>query len=517
MSVTVDITTSTAAAPTRAPDLANLLRIVRESWDRTRRGDSWSDPERLAVEGARMQHAATVAAFGDAERGELWTIVARLAVREAHLWLKACRTEDRAAELADAHRRALIATEISCSLLECELATLAVAGDGVAYARAAGNLGHRYGDIARDIHGIGLAPDDAARYALRAGTRSAQLHLAATRHFVAGDSSMSVPLLTRALDLVYAATAFDHAAREATFLGQTREAHELVVRGATAARRAAAMFLDLPGEPTRPMARITNLGRAAGSANHAATLLERAGAIHDAFPVRDWALGIEQRRQGAIAAARAAAMVTDRELIEVWTADAARILNGVRFRGMASPATASRINCQRVVIAGLAWSSGAVLAAPSWTPGSYEERELFPIYEQLYQTRLDVGIAPKDIAARLTAVGPGAKGIVHLRRPDGNNHVLVAENVGGDVYFLDYQDGTVSTLSATGEDLSRYIGGQVRYGFMLTHNPAFPRTANQERILAERALAAIDANTRLYGTAHQAARATAGSVVYGGR
>ena len=94
-------------------------------------------------------------------------------------------------------------------------------------------------------------------------------------------------------------------------------------------------------------------------------------------------------------------------------------------------------------------------------------------------------------------VGAGAKGIVSIDRYPKAGHVLVVENVGGRIYFLEYQVGTVIDLDADGKHLDGE-GADTRYALLVTHDPLRPRSFLDEAAAAERALTLLDTGARRF-------------------
>jgi len=456
----------------------------------------------LVAAGDVMEERATHSLLDDDQRRAHWGYAVRTLTRAAYVALLYAESGVAVdVDVAALQRRVLFASEVWLSLLTDAVGEQRLLAGNRAAAMAARTLGANACDVARDVQCIGLVPSDADRIALAAFLAGANAY---RRSAAFGEPNP----LECALQLVHASAAFDDAAHIATRAGLVDQAQAAGVASYGAAQDAAAAFVALAADATELRDRITLLGRAIASAQHCATLIERDGAWDDAHVVRDWMTGLDERRAALIETARATGTMTERELVEAWVIDAARIMNGVRHRGMKNGAVGAGVNCQRVIVTGLAWTSGTAIAAPAWTPGSSQDGDLLGLYERAYGGTFARVDRAQVIVDQLTAAGPGAKGIVHIARPSRSNHLVVAENSAGTVYFLEYQSGAVRTLSTTGDDISSEVGQDVWYTFLQTHDPARPRRHSWERRIAIDLLERIDALTALPDASEPGARRT---------
>jgi hypothetical protein len=193
-------------------------------------------------------------------------------------------------------------------------------------------------------------------------------------------------------------------------------------------------------------------------------------------------------------------VVSERTVVEQWVAHAARLLNGRDRDGFddgPEPGTGRSENCQRAVVCGLAWSSGVPIPMGPLSPGSSRWELVRAAHEEAYGGAYEPCASAGAVAARMREVGAGAKGIVSIDRYPKAGHVLVVENVGGRIYFLEYQVGTVIDLDADGKHLDGE-GADTRYALLVTHDPLRPRSFLDEAAAAERALTLLDTGARRF-------------------
>lgn len=180
----------------------------------------------------------------------------------------------------------------------------------------------------------------------------------------------------------------------------------------------------------------------------------------------------------------------ERELLDLRVLQGARIVNRINAGPNRTRADSELTNCQRVVVCGLAFTSGVPIVAPARTPGTDRTAHLKDVYEAAYGGTFAPPGSAAEVVAQLRIAGSGAKGIVSIRRGAAAGHVTMAMNAKGSVHFLEFQSGTLKELSDDGLDIAGEKGAT--YSLLLTHDPRRPETMLGPVAEYERAIGVLE-------------------------